>query len=150
MKIDVEQVLASKAPKLAKRLPRFLIRYLKKIIHQEEINEILAKYGDLNHMEFIRAGLGEMGVTWKVEGMERIPKEGRYLFTSNHPFGGMDGLILAQEIDKHFGKDVRCSTSAPSTWDASAACTTGEAPRRWSTTSCSCSSSHRSRTPRRR
>ncbi len=107
MKIDVEQVLASKAPKLAKRLPRFLIRYLKKIIHQEEINQILEKYGDLNHIEFIRTGLGEMGVTWKIEGMERIPKEGRYLFTSNHPFGGMDGLILAQAIDKHFGKDVR-------------------------------------------
>lgn len=107
MKLNIEQVLASKAPKLAKRLPRFLLRYLKKIIHQDEINQILEKNGTLSHIEFIRAGLAEMGVTWKVEGMERIPKEGRYIFASNHPFGGMDGLILAQEVDRHFGKDVR-------------------------------------------
>lgn len=103
MQIDIEQVLASKAPKLAKKLPRFLIRYLIKIVHQDEINQILAKHGHLPSFEFIRAALGDMGVTWKVEGMERLPKEGRYLFASNHPFGGMDGVILAQEIEKHLG-----------------------------------------------
>lgn len=103
MQIDVEKVLASKAPKLAKKLPRFLIRYLKKIIHQQEINDILAKHGELPPFEFIRAALSDMGVTWRVEGMERVPKEGRYLFASNHPFGGMDGVILAQEIEKHLG-----------------------------------------------
>lgn len=107
MQIDVEKVLQSKAPKLAKRVPRFLLRYLVKIVHQEEINQILAKHGELPPVEFIRAALGDMGVTWKVEGMERVPKEGRYIFASNHPFGGMDGVILAQEIDKHLQMDVR-------------------------------------------
>lgn len=107
MQIDVEKVLASKAPKLAKRLPRFIIRYLKKIIHQEELNQILDKHGDLPPVEFIRSALGDMGVTWRVEGMERIPREERYLFASNHPFGGMDGVILAQEIAAHLGGDVR-------------------------------------------
>lgn len=103
MQIDIEQVLASKAPKLAKKLPRFLVRFLIKIVHQQEINEILAKHGSLPPFEFIRAALSDMGVTWKVEGMERVPKEGRYIFASNHPFGGMDGVILAQEIEKHLG-----------------------------------------------
>lgn len=107
MQIDIEKVLASKAPKLAKKLPRFLIRYLIKIVHQEELNQILATHGHLPAAEFIRAALGDMGVTWRVEGMERVPREGRYIFSSNHPFGGMDGVILAQEIDKYFGKDVR-------------------------------------------
>ena len=107
MQIDIEKVLASKAPKLAKRLPGFLLRYLIKIVHQEEINQILAKHGELPAVDFIRAALGDMGVTWKVEGMERVPLGGRYIFASNHPFGGMDGVILAQEIDKHLGQDVR-------------------------------------------
>lgn len=107
MQIDIEKVLASKAPKLAKKLPRFLVRYLIKIVHQQELNEILAKHGDLPPFEFIRAALSDMGVTWTVEGMERVPREGRYIFASNHPFGGMDGVILAQEIEKHLG-DSRC------------------------------------------
>ena len=107
MQIDIEQVLASKAPKLAKSLPRFVLRYLKKIIHQDELNYALAEFGHLPTMDFLREALAYMGVTWRVEGMERIPREGRYIFASNHPFGGMDGLILAQEVDKHFGKGVR-------------------------------------------
>ncbi len=109
MQIDIEKVLASKAPKLAKKLPRFLIRYLIKIVHQQEINEILAKHGEKAPFEFIRAALGDMGVTWTVEGMERVPKEGRYIFASNHPFGGMDGVILAQEIEKHLGDAMSIS-----------------------------------------
>lgn len=107
MQVDVEKVLQSKAPKLAKKVPRFLLRYLVKIVHQEEINQILAKHGELPPIEFIRSALTDMGVTWTVEGMERLPKEGRYIFASNHPFGGMDGVILAHEIATHLGGEVR-------------------------------------------
>ena len=39
--IDVEQVFATKDAKLLKRIPKFLIRYLKKIVHQDEINAFL-------------------------------------------------------------------------------------------------------------
>lgn len=106
MKIDVEKVLQQKAPKIAKRVPRFLIRFLKKLVHQDELNHILGQFGHLPPVEFIRESLGFMGVTWKVEGMNKIPKEGRYVFASNHPFGGMDGVILAQEVAGHLG-DVR-------------------------------------------
>lgn len=107
MQIDIEKVLASKAPKLAKKLPRFLLRYLMRIVHQEEINQILAKHGELPPIEFIRAALSDMGVTYTVHGMENVPTEGRYIFASNHPFGGMDGVILAQAIAAHLGGDVR-------------------------------------------
>lgn len=106
MQVDVEKVLADKAPKLAKKLPRFLINYLKKIVHQDEINHIMASYGEMKPYEFIHNALEFMGVSWHIKGMDKLPKEGRYLFASNHPFGGMDGIILASEIIAHLG-DVR-------------------------------------------
>ena len=106
MQIDIEKVLASKAPKLAKKLPRFLLRYLMRIVHQEEINQILAKHGELPPIEFIRAALSDMGVTYTVHGMENVPTEGRYIFASNHPFGGMDGLMVAERVSSKLG-DVR-------------------------------------------
>lgn len=106
MHVDVEKVLADKAPKLAKKLPRFLIRYLKKIVHQDEINHIMGHYGQMEPYEFIHNALEFMGVSWHIVGMENIPKDGRYLFASNHPFGGMDGIILASEVIAHLG-DVR-------------------------------------------
>ena len=107
MQINIKSVLAAKAPKLAKKVPGFLIRALERLVHQEEINQILARFGHLPTIEFIRSALGYMGVTWTVEGMDKIPQEGRYIFASNHPFGGMDGVILAQEIAGHLGGEVR-------------------------------------------
>ena len=64
MQVDVEKVLADKAPKLAKKLPRFLINYLKKIVHQDEINHIMASYGEMKPYEFIHNALEFMGVSW--------------------------------------------------------------------------------------
>ena len=106
MQVDVEKVLANKAPKLAKKLPRFLINYLKKIVHQDEINQNMASYGEMQPYEFIHNALEFMGVSWHIKGMDKLPKEGHYLFASNHPFGGMDGIILASEVIAHLG-DVR-------------------------------------------
>lgn len=106
MRVDVELVLEQKAPKLAKKLPRFLVRYLKRIVHQDEINEMLSQYGHLDPINFIRQALAYMGVSYRIEGLENIHEGERYLFASNHPFGGMDGLMLAEKISSKLG-DVR-------------------------------------------
>lgn len=105
-RIDVEEVLAQKAPKLARRVPRFLINYLKKIVHQDELNEILANFGPLDPIEFIRKALDYMGVSYYAEGLENIEPGHRYLFAGNHPFGGMDGLMVAERVSSKLG-DVR-------------------------------------------
>jgi len=102
LKIDVGEVLRSKNPSLAKVVPRFLINYLKRIIHQDEINEILSKYGHLKDAQFIRATLEYMHITYHVYGQENIPVSGRYFFVSNHPLGGLDGLVFMDELSMHF------------------------------------------------
>ena len=43
LKIDIEKVFASKSEKISKLLPKFIIRYLKRIIHQDEINDLLSR-----------------------------------------------------------------------------------------------------------
>lgn len=100
--IDVENVIASKSPKLLKTLPRFIIRYLKRIIHQDEINDFLEKHGDKQGIEFITEILKMMNVTYTVEGLENIEPSGRYLFASNHPLGGLDGIILIHSLGQKF------------------------------------------------
>ena len=39
--IDVDKILRTKAPKQYKYIPKFVVSYLKKIVHQDEINVIL-------------------------------------------------------------------------------------------------------------
>jgi 1-acyl-sn-glycerol-3-phosphate acyltransferase len=101
-KIDVENVLSSKNPALAKVIPGFVINYLKKIVHQEELNTFLAKYGHLKDAELIGAGLYHFEIKYKVKGIENFPESGRYIFVSNHPLGGLDGLVFIHELSKHF------------------------------------------------
>jgi len=104
--IDVDKVIAAKSPRLQKALPRFIIRYIKRIIHQDEINEVLALHGDKQGIEFIDSILKFMNVTYQVEGIENINAEGRYLFASNHPLGGLDGMILIHLLGQKFA-DVK-------------------------------------------
>ncbi|MCX6301521.1 MAG: glycerol acyltransferase [Bacteroidia bacterium] len=101
-KIDVGDVLRSKNPSLAKVIPSFLINYLKRIIHQDDINEILSKFGHFKDSEFIAPVLDFMQIKYRVFGSENIPLSGRYFFVSNHPLGGLDGLVFINELSKHF------------------------------------------------
>jgi 1-acyl-sn-glycerol-3-phosphate acyltransferase len=101
-KIDVEKILISKNQALAKTIPKFLINYLKKIIHQDELNDFLEKSGHLENVEFIEAGLKQLQINFKTFGNENIPKTGRYIFVSNHPLGGLDGLVFIYELSKYF------------------------------------------------
>lgn len=101
--IDVEKVLASKSPKLAARVPRFAINYLKHIVHQDELNYIITNFADDDPFPFIRHALQYFGISYHSVGMDRIERGGRYVFASNHPFGGLDGLMLADEVYKQLG-----------------------------------------------
>ena len=103
LKIDVEKVFASKSEKLAKLLPGFIIRYLKRIVHQDEINDFLSRNHHKQGIEFADSVLEELDVKFKIEGLENIDKNGRYLFASNHPLGGPDGIILISIFGKEFG-----------------------------------------------
>jgi len=100
--IDVENVLRTRNPGLYKLLPGFIPRYLKRIVHQEELNEFLKKNGHLDGKEFVQAALRDMKIEYEVNGEHNIPKEGRYIFASNHPLGGLDGLVFINEIGKTF------------------------------------------------
>jgi len=104
--IDIEKVISNKNPRLLKTLPGFLIRYLKKIIHQDEINTFLKESGHLTGLEFVRAVLLFMKIEYKVHGLKNVPVNGRFIFASNHPLGGLDGLVFISEVGKIF-PDIR-------------------------------------------
>jgi hypothetical protein len=106
LKIDVEQILYSKNPALKKVIPEFFIRYLKRIVHQNELNEFLKNAGHLKDAEFIKAGLDFFNISYRVFCRENIPGSGRYIFVSNHPLGGLDGLVFINELSSYF-KDLK-------------------------------------------
>lgn len=102
--INIERIIKDKNPRLLKILPKFIINFIKKIIHQDEINFFLKKHFNLKGVDFVNNTLKNFGIKYKVIGEENIPKTGRFIFVSNHPLGGLDGLIFISAISKHFKK----------------------------------------------
>jgi putative hemolysin len=92
--IHVQSILKAKNPALARLLPGFVTRYISRIIHEEEINEILSAYGDKFDLDFLDAVIRYFNVTLIVKGAENLPAEGRFIFSGNHPLGGFDGILL--------------------------------------------------------
>lgn len=105
-RIDVDKVLENKAPRIKRYIPRFVIKWLRGLIHEDVLNCAIDNYGDQSPLEFIRGAFKILDIRYKVEGFENIDPNGRYIFASNHPFGGMDGLMLSELISGHLG-DVR-------------------------------------------
>ena len=100
--IDIKEVIRKKNPALAKMTPGFVISFLKRLIHEDEINRIIYDYRDCYGLSFVRSVLEDLKVTYSMEGLERVPVDGRYIFASNHPLGGFDGLVLMDAIGTVF------------------------------------------------
>ncbi len=98
--LDIEKVIADKSPLLGKTLPRFVINYLKRILHEDKLNSFLRNHQDLMGIEFIDAILSDMNTKLDVVGIQNIPKSDRCVVASNHPLGGLDGMALMLAVSK--------------------------------------------------
>ena len=98
LQFDIRAILKSKAPHA--HVPNFVIRNLERIAHVKQMNTFLRKYPDLRGYEFIdRVIHEELGCSASIEGAANIPSDAKpAIFVSNHPLGGLDGMIIAQLI----------------------------------------------------
>jgi putative hemolysin len=96
LRVDIENLLASKN----KRLPKFVVNYLKRIIHQDEINAFLKDNHDKYGIDFANAAIEMLNVKIKVNNPENVTPSGRYIVVSNHPLGGLDGISLISIFGK--------------------------------------------------
>ena len=101
LQFDIRAIVKSKAPKA--HVPEFILRYLERITHIKQMNAFLRRHPDARDYEFIRLTVSEeLGCSASIDGIENIPTDDRPLiFVSNHPLGGLDGMIIAQMIHEH-------------------------------------------------
>lgn len=101
-KIDIKKVFYTKNPKLARLLPGFVFKYLKRIVHEDFVNGFLERHGDKKDLDFVNAAIQDFNVSIEVRGTENLPKEGRFIFVSNHPLGGFDGLVIMKVVSSYY------------------------------------------------
>ncbi|MBQ0075280.1 MAG: glycerol acyltransferase [Prevotella sp.] len=108
--LDIDAILQSKMGDKAKRVPRFLVNWLKKIMHQEELNEFLWMARDKQGTPWLKAATDFLSMKIVVKGRENLPAkdDGRqYTFVSNHPLGGIDGIALGAIIGETYDDNFR-------------------------------------------
>ena len=108
--IDLEAVLRSKMGSKAKYVPTFLVKWLKHVIHEDEVNRFLWESRDKVGVDWLEECVRYLDMTLEVEGRENLPSpdDGKlYTLVSNHPLGGADGVALGAIIGRHFNGNFR-------------------------------------------
>ena len=108
--IDLDELLHTKVPKYRRYIPGFVVRWLERIICQRELNELLDSTAGTRNEEFAEAAMSYIGATVTARGLEKFAPDDshRYIFASNHPLGGLDGIALIALLGRHYGGKVRC------------------------------------------
>lgn len=104
--IEVREVIRKKSPKLIKWIPSFLLKYLERTIHEDDINDIMTRFADLKGLDFVDALIKDLGVNVELKGADNIPIDESVIFASNHPLGGLDGIAFMHAIGQ-YRKDVK-------------------------------------------
>lgn len=105
--IDIDKVLREKAPRKARYIPGFVVSYLKRIVHQDELNVFLRESKDKTGVPFLEACLDFLDAKIIVRGEENLPKDRLCTFVSNHPLGGQDGVTLGYVLGKAYDGKIR-------------------------------------------
>ena len=102
--VNVEHVLESKYPRLKTDYPRLVYRgavgFLNRLLHVQDINGFLERYGEYRGLDFIEKIFEYLNVDYAVKARdkENIPTAGRVLIVANHPLGALDALALVKLV----------------------------------------------------
>lgn len=103
--IDIDKILRDKMGAKAKFVPSFAVNWLKRILHEDEVNQFLWDSRGLSGTEWLTECVRYLDMTLQIEGLENLPDkdDGKlYTFVSNHSLGGQDGVALGSIIGKHY------------------------------------------------
>jgi putative hemolysin len=98
--IETEDIL--RAGKLSKLGGESIARFLMLLLKYNKVNKIYTKAYNKDGMKFIDALINELEIKYEIsdDEMLRIPEKKSFITVSNHPYGGIDGLLLLDAISK--------------------------------------------------
>lgn len=92
----------TKALKLQKLHISLLAPALMKLLKLDKLNEAYSPLSELKSFDFTDKMLEELGIEFEIdaEDLKNIPKTEPFIAISNHPYGGIDGLISLSILNK--------------------------------------------------
>ncbi|MDR3218650.1 MAG: 1-acyl-sn-glycerol-3-phosphate acyltransferase [Dysgonamonadaceae bacterium] len=107
-RINVQEIIHTKAPQASKKIPGFVVKALAKLIKQDGLNRFLAFNGSGKGVDFMNNAMQYFNVSLRSVGEENLPDAGKQcIFASNHPLGGMDGICLSAYLGNHYNTKIK-------------------------------------------
>lgn len=106
IRINIREVLASRLGRRARFIPGFIIRWLERLICQDELNSLLERNFPLRGADFCDGVLCDLDVNIDVHNEHLLPQSSRCIIVSNHPLGGLDGMSMISWLSHHYGRPV--------------------------------------------
>ena len=105
--INIKKILRTKAPKASRKIPKFIVSLLEKIICQDQMNDFLQKNNGAEGVDFMNNLINYLNISYQIKGNENIPETGKFIFASNHPLGGLDGVCLSAALGKKYDEKIK-------------------------------------------
>ncbi len=106
LRIDLRKIVKTRLSGWkGKLIPGFLFSPIEKLIHQDELNQMLETTYPAEGSAFADAIYDFLDLDISEEGLDRLPAGKRYIFASNHPLGGLDGIGLIKILGNWYGDD---------------------------------------------
>ena len=104
--IDLNRIIRSKAP--GRKIPQWLINGLSYLICQDKLNDFLQYNGTDTGVKTMQKAVQYFNLDLQIEGWENIPQTGEtFIFASNHPLGGLDGICLSAILGEKFEGKIK-------------------------------------------
>lgn len=103
LQLNLTEIVKSRAGDKGKYIPGFLLRGLERIIRQDGLNELLRVAHPAEGSAFSRRILQHLDITVETSGLDKLDKDEAFIFASNHPLGGLDGIALVKVLGEHYG-----------------------------------------------
>jgi putative hemolysin len=105
--IDIDSVIKERLPRQYPYIPRPLIKWVQRTVCQDQLNELLRVNAGLTGADFCRGVVDHLNIGVEVAGTGNLPDDPRVTIVSNHPLGGLDGMIYIDMVARHYGIEPR-------------------------------------------
>lgn len=105
LKIDLTGILNKRLGSRSRWVPSFVLHGLERLVHQDELNAILEGAWPEEGSGFSKRVLEMLDITLTVKGLDALPEGEPFVFASNHPLGGLDGIALVGILGERYGDD---------------------------------------------
>lgn len=105
IQIDLQQIVRERLGKHSRLVPRFIVRWLEKLVCQNDLNKLLRNNFPKEGAAFCEGVLHDLDVAVDVVGEDNLPpvSDRKVVIVSNHPLGGLDGMALIAWAARRYG-----------------------------------------------